>query len=264
MAADTDEAWEYFGKNDPYFGVLTQDRYTNKQLSEEAKKDFFATGERYIESVLKTVRDRLNPAFRPTRALDFGCGVGRLALPLARICHSVVGVDVSESMLAVAEHNAKEQRLSNVTFTKGDDSLSRVSGTFDFVHSFIVFQHIPPQRGAAIFKRLIELLQDEGVGVLHVTYSYAATATLGRKLLKRARQSLPLVSGLLNVLRGKSFHEPQMQMNQYDLNQLIRILQESGCHEICLRFSETSVQGHPFYGVSFCFVKRPLDVRAHA
>jgi 2-polyprenyl-3-methyl-5-hydroxy-6-metoxy-1,4-benzoquinol methylase len=264
MVAKTDKAWEYYGKEDPYYGVLTQERYTAKKLSEEAKEEFFATGERYVESVLKTVRDHLDPSFRPTRALDFGCGVGRLALPLARVSDSVVGVDVSESMLAIAEANGREQGLANVTFVKGDDSLSRVSGRFNFVHSFIVFQHIPPNRGAVIFKRLIDLLQDNGIGVLHVTYSYAGTVRLGRKLLKAAKQSLPFFAGTLNVLKGKPFGEPTMQMNEYDLNQLLRILQESDCHDIHVRFSETSVQGHPFYGVSLFFQKKRLDVRAHA
>jgi 2-polyprenyl-3-methyl-5-hydroxy-6-metoxy-1,4-benzoquinol methylase len=264
MVAKTDKAWEYYGKEDPYYGVLTQERYTSKKLSEEGKEEFFATGERYVDSVLKTVRDHLDSSFRPVRALDFGCGVGRLALPLARASDSVVGVDVSESMLAVAEANAKAQGLANVTFVKGDDSLSRVSGRFNFIHSFIVFQHIPPNRGAVIFKKLIDLLQDDGIGVLHVTYSYAGTVGLGRRVLKAAKQSLPFFAGTLNVLRGRPFREPIMQMNEYDLNQLFRILQESECHDLHVRFSETSVQGHPFYGVSVLFRKRRLDVRAHA
>jgi 2-polyprenyl-3-methyl-5-hydroxy-6-metoxy-1,4-benzoquinol methylase len=264
MGAKTDKAWEYYGKEDPYFGVLTQERYTTKQLSDEAKQEFFATGERYVDSILKTVRDHLDPSFRLTRALDFGCGVGRLALPLARVSDAVVGVDVSESMLAVAENNSKERGVANVTFVKSDDSLSRVSGRFNFVHSFIVFQHIPPNRGAVIFKRLIDLLQDDGIGVLHVTYSYAGTVRLGRRLLKAAKQSLPFFAGVVNILNGKPFREPIMQMNEYDLNQLFRILQESDCHEVHVRFSETSVHGHPFYGVSLYFRKKRLDVRAHA
>ena len=264
MAAKTDNAWEYYGKNDPYFGVLTQDRYSTDNMSDNARKEFFETGERYVEMLLSAIRTRLEPTFRPKRALDFGCGVGRLALPLARACESVVGVDVSESMLTVAANNAREQGLSNVTFVKGDDTLSCVEGTFDFIHSFIVFQHIPPQRGLAIFQGLIDRLVDDGIGALHVTYSYAGTTTLDRKLLKAAKQSVPFFSGVLNVLRGRPFGRPIMEMNEYDLNKLLLILQESGCHHVHLLFSETSVQGQGFYGVSFVFRKRRMDVRAHA
>jgi 2-polyprenyl-3-methyl-5-hydroxy-6-metoxy-1,4-benzoquinol methylase len=264
VARNTDDDWEHYGKTDPYYGVLTQDRFTSDRLNEDAKKEFFESGKRYVDDVLNIVHDSLDPTFRPTRALDFGCGVGRLALPLAAKCNAVVGVDVSESMLAVARENALQQGLSNVTFAKSDDALSRVSGTFDFVHSFIVFKHIPTRRGTVIFKRLIDLLKEDGVGVLHVTYSFASTMPRERRLLNWARHSIPFFSGVANVLKGKSFREPVMQMNEYDLNQLLRILQESGCHQVHVRFSETSVKGHGFYGVSLFFRKRPLDVRAHA
>ena len=264
VAKKTDDPWEYYGKNNPYFGVLTQERFSADQWSDDAKKEFFATGERYVDSIFETVGNHLDPNVRPTRALDFGCGVGRITLPLARKCGSVVGVDVSKSMLAEAEKNARDRSLANVTFIKADDSLSRVSGIFDFVHSFIVFQHIPPKRGAAIFKRLIDLLQEGGIGVLHVTYSFASTATLGRRLRKAAKQSIPFFSAAANVLRGRPFREPIMQMNEYDLNHLLRILHESGCHEIHLRLTETNVQGQAFYGVSFFFLKKRSDVSAHA
>jgi 2-polyprenyl-3-methyl-5-hydroxy-6-metoxy-1,4-benzoquinol methylase len=263
MSAKTDEAWEHFGKNSPYFGVLTQERFAPGNLNQDAKAEFFESGGRYVDFMLKGVR-HLSPGCHLGRALDFGCGVGRLALPLARVCGSVVGVDVSESMLAEAALNAKEQGLDNVAFVKSDDSLSRVTGTFDLVHSFIVFQHIPPSRGKAIFQRLVDLLNADGIGVLHVTYSFASGASRRRKLLKALKHSLPFVVGVRNVLTGRSFSEPIMQMNEYDLNELLCLLQESGCHDVQLRFSETSVQGHPFYGVSLYFRKRAVDVRLHA
>jgi 2-polyprenyl-3-methyl-5-hydroxy-6-metoxy-1,4-benzoquinol methylase len=256
----TERSWEYYGKNDPYYGVLTQERYSRERWSDGAKQEFFATGEQYIASVSEMVHRWFGESLQPTRALDFGCGVGRLALALARRSGSVVGVDISESMLAVAARNASERGLGNVTFVQGDDTLSRVSGQFDFIHSFIVFQHIPQKRGTAIFEKLVELLQREGVGVLHVTYSYSRSASIGRRIVKAARQYIPFVAGIFNLRKGKPFGLPQMEMNEYDLNRLLQILQDSGCHDVHLRFSETSLHRHPFYGVSFYFRKRSADV----
>jgi len=83
-------------------------------------------------------------------------------------------------------------------------------------------------------------------------------------VMDAVKQSLPFAVGIQNVIKGNSFREPVMQMNEYDINELLRILQEADCHDVHLRFSETSVQGHPFYGVSLCFRKRALDVRKHA
>jgi 2-polyprenyl-3-methyl-5-hydroxy-6-metoxy-1,4-benzoquinol methylase len=49
--------------------------------------------------------------------LEFGAGTGRLAIPLAASCRSVVGIDTSEHMLAAA---AKREVPPNVTFRQGD------------------------------------------------------------------------------------------------------------------------------------------------
>ena len=46
-----------------------------------------------------------------------------------------------------------------------------------------------------------------------------------------------------------------MLMNQYDLNELVRRLQEHGCHRVQVRFTETGLFGEPFYGVVLMFQK---------
>jgi len=49
-----------------------------------------------------------------TRAVDLGCGSGQVTLALAKRCKSVLGVDVSEKMIALLAENAAEQGLSNI------------------------------------------------------------------------------------------------------------------------------------------------------
>lgn len=49
------------------------------------------------------------------RLLDAGCGTGRVAMRLAELGHDVVGVDVDDSMLAVAQRKA-----ADLTWVKGD------------------------------------------------------------------------------------------------------------------------------------------------
>src|SRR5580765_8311271 len=99
---DTDAVWEWFGKNQPYFGVLVEAKYTNEQLNEEAKKNFFATGKAHVDFVLETIKKHFDADFSIQRALDFGCGVGRLSIPLSATCTQVVGIDASPSMLQEA------------------------------------------------------------------------------------------------------------------------------------------------------------------
>lgn len=62
---------------------------------------------------------------------------------MASICRSIVAADVSEFMIEEARENCRINGITNVEFAVSDDQLSRISGTFDFINSFLVFQHIP-------------------------------------------------------------------------------------------------------------------------
>jgi len=143
----TDAEWEKWGRQDPYFGVITFEKYRNQNLSESAKAEFFQTGKDHIEHVMDVCRKHIDSNFSPRRSLDFGCGTGRLLLPLAGISEAAVGIDVSDSMLKETRKNCTEHQIDNVQLVKSDDQLSRLEGQFDFIHSFIVFQHIPVDRG---------------------------------------------------------------------------------------------------------------------
>src|SRR5688500_636371 len=93
ISNDTDKEWEKFGKDDPYFGVLSDVSFRKGNLNPEAFERFFASGEEYVSDLLVRAVRFAGEGFRPRSALDFGCGVGRLVIPLASRCARVVGVD---------------------------------------------------------------------------------------------------------------------------------------------------------------------------
>jgi SAM-dependent methyltransferase len=51
---------------------------------------------------------------------DIGCGTGNLTVELARFAEKVIGVDLSQEMLRRARQVAREKRLRNVEFRRGD------------------------------------------------------------------------------------------------------------------------------------------------
>jgi 2-polyprenyl-3-methyl-5-hydroxy-6-metoxy-1,4-benzoquinol methylase len=150
LSSSSDKQWEKLAQTEPYYGVLSDNKFRRENLNEDSYRAFLKTGHEYIEFLLKEISTSLVREFAPTRAIDFGCGVGRCSVPLARVCQSVVGVDVSESMLQEALKTCSEQGVSNLQLVKSDDSLSQVSGPFDFLNSFLVFQHIPRKRGRIV------------------------------------------------------------------------------------------------------------------
>lgn len=233
--SDTDKEWERFGRDDPYYGVLTFDRYRRDYLAEGDLETFFTSGQEHLDAVITTVESHVLWNFTPVRALDFGCGVGRVLIPLAGISTYVTGVDVSPSMLAEARRNCGAMGVNNVELVVSDDTLSRLQGDYDFVHSFIVLQHIPVARGMRILGRLVELLAEGGVGVIQVT---CGPGSLRRSAVAFVKDYIPLGKQLINIARGRPSRAPQMQMNRYDLNGIIACLRRGGVHTVYAEFTD--------------------------
>lgn len=232
---NTDKEWEEFGKRDPYFGVLTHQKYRKENLDQDNREDFFQTGALYIDHVLGVIRKHIDPLFAPRRVLDFGCGVGRLTIPLARVAHSVTGIDVSESMLLEARGNCKIHSVDNVDLVLADDRLSRLDHQYDLIISFIVFQHIPPHRGERIFLNLLSRLEAGGVGVLHFTYAKRGAS---RKMAAWLKKYFPLSKYFINLAMRRDISTPQMQMNSYDLNKVFHLLQKSNVLDFHAEYSD--------------------------
>jgi SAM-dependent methyltransferase len=228
----TDVAWEEWGRRDPYFGVITDPKFRSAQLSQRTKQDFFESGESHVHGVLATIRKHIDPLFAPRTVLDFGCGVGRLVVPFAKVAEEVVGLDVSPSMLREAQRNCDECQLHNVRLLMSDDALSTLHGMFDLIHSCIVFQHIPLERGRAIFAELLRHLRPGGVGAIQLTYSktrFASTHGIAPPLPPSLEMSArPSATG----------SDPEIQMNPYNINEILFSMQSHGVQQFHVEFSD--------------------------
>lgn len=233
---NTDKQWEKYGDQDPYFGVLSSDKYRINNLDNQAYLDFFQSGDDYLKVILHNIQKYLDPSFKPRKSLDFGCGVGRILIPLANTSLEVVGLDISASMLAEAQKNCELNHLQNIELIKSDDDFSGIVGKkFNFMHSFIVFQHISPKRGEKILKNMLNHLESSGVGVLHFTYHREASTV--EKVKEWVNRYIPFGHNFINLIKGKAFNYPFMQMNRYDLNRLFFILQKRHIHHVYIEMS---------------------------
>jgi cyclopropane-fatty-acyl-phospholipid synthase len=101
------------------------------------------------------------------RILDIGCGWGGMALYLAAIADvSVVGVTLSTEQLAFAKERTKQRGLSHrVSFELID--YRSVKGPFDRIVSIGMFEHVGISQFDAYFKKIKELLTDDGIAIVH-------------------------------------------------------------------------------------------------
>jgi cyclopropane-fatty-acyl-phospholipid synthase len=101
------------------------------------------------------------------RVLDIGSGWGGLALYLARECGvSVTGLTLSSEQLKVAERRAAAAGLADrVRFELLD--YRQVSGRYDRIVSVGMFEHVGVVHYQTFFRKLGELLAEDGVALLH-------------------------------------------------------------------------------------------------
>ena len=200
--------WNTLGETQPYFAVLTEDRFLREQMLDEDREAFFASGEADIAQIFDLID------FAPKSALDFGCGVGRLTRALAKRVDRVAGVDAAESMLRIAREN-----VPNATF-----STAIPNERFDLIVSLIVFQHIPVKRGEALLDELLNHL--DGAAALHFTFRRPGSFI--RRIARQIRARIPLVHRIAQRISGER-PMPYMQMNEYDLDSILAIMRRHGC-----------------------------------
>lgn len=130
--------WEELGEFDPLWAVLSEN---DKRFGKWDVEAFFNTGVKEIASLTRELSE-MGLEGRG-RALDFGCGVGRLSRALSAHYSHVTGVDISEPMVRRArEFAASNSNCEFVVNTTGD--LGRFeSQSFDLVYCRLVLQHIP-------------------------------------------------------------------------------------------------------------------------
>jgi 2-polyprenyl-3-methyl-5-hydroxy-6-metoxy-1,4-benzoquinol methylase len=152
---------------------------------------------------------RTGASLESRTALDFGCGWGRLALPLAERCEHVFGVEVSQLVLGEAERIAAEANVTNVEWLQ-TDRLEELRGRYDLVISVLVFQHIAVAEGERLFSTLVGGLRPGGVGAIELVLRPARPM---RHLLVAPKK----LRGQLHMLRGS-----------YSLNRIGRLLVAEG------------------------------------
>ena len=158
------ETYDALGAEDPLYAVLS---FPGKQGNRWDPEEFFARGRDEIDATLAMLADK---GWSPNtgRALDFGCGVGRLSQALAAHFERVDGVDISSSMVSAArDFNRFDERCQYHVNTTADLALFP-AGAFDFVYSNITLQHIPPEASERYIGEFIRLLKPGGLALFQV------------------------------------------------------------------------------------------------
>jgi ubiquinone/menaquinone biosynthesis C-methylase UbiE len=161
--------WESLAKRDAFHAILTDETKVGGKWS---IAEFMSTGTAEIDMVMRHLAGLGYIPECGGTALDFGCGVGRLTQALGGRFASCVGVDISQAMIEKAE---SINQSSNCRYlTNSNILLPFPEGTFSFIYSNIVLQHIPTRFAKEYLHEFVRVLWPGGILVFGVQDSFAA------------------------------------------------------------------------------------------
>lgn len=159
--------WDALGRVDAFWAVLA---FPERRAGGWDEETFFETGEAEIAGVMEEL-ERLRPGLARGRALDFGCGVGRLTRALASRFESCTGVDISTEMIERARSLNRRVPGCEFAVNTAEDLALFEDGAFDFVYSSIVLQHLPDRRRVLGYVReFVRLLAPGGMAAFQVPH----------------------------------------------------------------------------------------------
>lgn len=155
--------WEKLAQTDPLWAILVN---PHKKGGRWSLDEFFAKGTKEICEIMNCLEIH-NIEFNKRRALDFGCGVGRLTQALSTNFEQVTGVDISNEMIELA---IKLNKIDNCKFilNSSKDLLHFNPNSYDFIYSNLVLHHMHPRLALNYLAEFMRILEPQGVLVFQV------------------------------------------------------------------------------------------------
>jgi SAM-dependent methyltransferase len=195
--------WDELAKEDPLWSILS---VPSKKGGQWDLQEFFAEGRAEVARVLQKTTSLHSVEFG--RALDFGCGVGRVTQPLADHFQKVIGVDISSEMIELARKFNKQGNRVEYCHNSRDDLSIFTEESFDFVYSNLVLQHMKPMYASQYINEFFRITKKNGVIIFqipsHLTPEYLARiASQGPLSEEACRAEIRFISGPTTLRSGE-------------------------------------------------------------
>jgi len=160
-------AWEEMGEDWPHFSVLSEEQFLPRNLARSLDR-FWDSGESEAETTLSLLRQLSFGNTAAKTCVEYGCGLGRVTIPLSRQFGQVHGYDISARHLLLARQRAEAVGCDNVRFHHRGDGLLAPLTTCDFFYSRLVFQHNPPPVMRELVRLALASLRPGGIAIFEL------------------------------------------------------------------------------------------------
>jgi ubiquinone/menaquinone biosynthesis C-methylase UbiE len=214
--------WNKRARKNALYYILTDPRYLRNQ---EDIESFFDSGRDEINLVISLIhRMGLNLNFGG-RALDFGCGLGRLTQALANNFLSVYGVDISDEMVRLANQLNKHGERVRYVVNVQDNLRVFDDNYFDFIISDIVLQHVPEEFQLKYISEFVRVLSPKGILIFQIP----------GEIIKKGLASFILKTGVFaqygqerekvyEIVKSSGGHVIRVMKSEYNNAEIINII----------------------------------------
>lgn len=238
--------WDEFGRTDPMWAILTApDKKGNRWSVEE----FLATGREEITALMAYL-DARQLGGRRARALDFGCGAGRLTHALAAYFDDVIGVDIAPSMIDVATRMHAGVRGLQFRVNESSSLEWVPSDSIDLVYTRLVLQHMHPRYIRDYLVEFVRVLRPGGTLVFQLPSNDAAPIRVEGSGLKRLLP-VPVIALIRSVRSLREF--PRMEIHGLARDEVERLLAAAGAPVVDV--VDDRAHGDETPGFRYCAVK---------
>jgi SAM-dependent methyltransferase len=177
--------------------------------------DLFMEDTPYDEWVdyLKKLWERYN--LKPNLIADLGCGTGTITRILAKDGYDMIGIDISEDMLAVAREKATEQE-QDILYLLQDMREFELYGTVDCIISlFDSINYITEKEDLfEVFKLANNYLEPGGLFIFDVNTEYKFEKILSSNTFAQTSDEAAYI--------WENFYDKEEKINEYYMNFFIK------------------------------------------
>ena len=114
----------------------------------------------FIDPLIKGLRRSVTSLIIPgEKVIDIACGTGALSIAMARIASNIIGIDLSEDMIATARSISRKRHISNISFELLDatDLSCYTDNNFDLAVSSLAMHQFDPETGERVLREIKRL-----------------------------------------------------------------------------------------------------------
>ena len=238
--------WNEYGKSDPLWAILTApDKKGNRWSIDE----FLQTGRDEIAALMAYL-DQRGVTVARRRALDFGCGAGRLTHALASCFEHAIGVDIASSMIDKARELHAGRPGLEFRVNASDRLESIESDSIDLVYTRLVLQHMAPRYQRAYLGEFVRVLRAGGVAVFQLPGEHARPVVDSKSGLKGLLPG-PVVSFIRAFKDLRNF--PRMELHGLARAEVERLMAGFGAPVVDV--VDDRAHGADTPGYRYCAVK---------